>query len=417
LTAAVLALQRRTFRSLRGHRNYRLFFAGQVVSLSGTWMQNIALAWLVLQLSGGSALAVGALAFCRFLPFTILGLLAGAVVDRLDARRLVMATQAAAMGVSGLLAAAVFSGAATLPLVFALATLGGIAFVFDAPGRQALTFQMVGPKALPNAVALNSGLFNASRVFGPAIAGLIIAGAGVGACFALNSVSFLAILASLALMRSGELVPLEKDRSRSVLRGIRDGVSYAYHSPELRTALVVVLVASTVGFNFNVLLPLLSSQTLHAGATTFGALSAVFGLGALMGAISSATVGRASWRGFLVGAGGFSVGLLALAPVRTAWVAGCVLFAVGASFTLFTSNANAIVQLASPEHLRGRLVALYLFAFAGLAPVGGLLAGWLAHLGGTPLAFTVAGLTGIATALVAGQARRKRSKLALAEQA
>ena len=171
MSTLVFALRARTFRSLRRHRNYRIFFAGQLVSLAGTWMQNVALAWLVLELSD-SALAVGALAFCRFVPFTVFGLLAGVVADRVDSRRLVMATQAGAMVVSILLAVVTLTGTATLPVVYVLAALGGITLAFDAPGRQSLTFQMVGPRELPNAVALNAGLFNGSRIIGPAIAGV-----------------------------------------------------------------------------------------------------------------------------------------------------------------------------------------------------------------------------------------------------
>ena len=177
MTALAIALRGRTFRSIRRHRNYRLWFTGQLISVAGTWMQNIALAWLVIELSS-SPLAVGALAFCRFLPFFLFSLVAGVVVDRLDTRRLLIVTQATAMAVSIVLAVVTLAGVATLPVVYALAALGGVILVFDSPARQTLTFQMVGPRELPNAVALNSGLFNASRVIGPALAGILIAVAG-----------------------------------------------------------------------------------------------------------------------------------------------------------------------------------------------------------------------------------------------
>jgi len=193
VTTLAFALRARTFRSLRRHRNYRIFFTGQLVSLAGTWMQNVALAWLVIELSG-SPLAIGALAFWRFVPFTVFGLIAGVVADRIESRKLVMATQAAAMAISIALAVVTLTGTATLAIVYVLAALGGVALAFDAPGRQSLTFQMVGPRELPNAVALNSGLFNGSRVIGPAIAGLVIAAVGTGLCFVLNAVSFLAVL-------------------------------------------------------------------------------------------------------------------------------------------------------------------------------------------------------------------------------
>jgi MFS family permease len=390
-----IALRRRTFRSLRRHRNYRLFFAGQVVSVAGTWMQNIALAWLVIELSG-SPLAVGALAFCRFVPFLLLGLAAGVVVDRFDTRRLLIATQGAAMLVSVALAVVTLAGWATLPVVYALAALGGLVLVFDAPGRQTLTFQMVGQSELQNAVALNSGLFNASRVVGPALAGFLIAAVGTGLCFVVNAVSFLAVLVALYVIREEELFPVEKRPETRIVAGIREGLAWAVRTPLARIVLGVVTVVSVVGFNFHVLVPLLASQTLHVGAGTFGVLSAAFGFGALVGALATATLREASPRVFVGGAIGFSVAMLGLGLVHTVDVALVLLLLLGMCFSLFTSSANALVQLAAPPHLRGRVMSLYLFAFAGLAPVGGLVAGWLAERGGTPLAFGVAGAAGLA---------------------
>ena len=192
----------RIFRSLRIHRNYRLFFAGQVISLAGTWMQNIALAWFVVELTD-SPLAVGGLAFCRFLPFMLFGLYSGVIADRIDNRKLVMATQAAQMGVSAALTVLAFSGWENIPIVYFLAFLGGSALVLDAPGRQALTFQMVGRDELPNAIALNTGLFNGSRIIGPAIAGVIIGLGGTGICFLVNTITFLAVLTALGADAQG----------------------------------------------------------------------------------------------------------------------------------------------------------------------------------------------------------------------
>jgi len=404
VTTLAFALRARTFRSLRRHRNYRIFFTGQLVSLAGTWMQNVALAWLVIELSG-SPLAIGALAFWRFVPFTIFGLVAGVVADRIESRKLVMATQAAAMAISIALAVVTLTDTATLPLVYVLAALGGIALAFDAPGRQSLTFQMVGPRELPNAVALNSGLFNGSRVIGPAIAGLVIAAVGTGICFVLNAVSFLAVLSALAIVRAEELYPVAKDRSATIVGGLRRAASFAWNDPQLRLILSVVTVVSTVGFNFHVLVPLLAADTLHVGPEGFGLLSATFGLGALVGALATASLRQASWRMFSTGTASFGVLVLLLAPVQNAYLAGLVLFGIGISFTLFTANANSLVQLTAPDHLRGRLIGLYLFAFLGLAPIGGLFAGWLADVGGTSLAFAVAGLTALATIGIANARR------------
>ena len=213
MTAAFLRANRRTWASLRKHRNYRIFFCGQVVSVTGTWMQNIAAAWLVLQLTH-SPVAVGVLMLCQFLPATVLGLFGGVLVDRLDVRRTVVATQAASMTFAAALAGLTLGGEVTAWHVYLLAGLRGVSLVLDHPARQALTFQLVGRRELPNAVALNSSLFNGARVVGPALGGAVIAASGPGLCFLLNAVSFLAVLASLRSIRPAELFPLDRGKER-----------------------------------------------------------------------------------------------------------------------------------------------------------------------------------------------------------
>ena len=396
---ALLSVPGRLTASLRKHRNYRLYFGGQLISITGTWMQNVALAWYVVELTH-SPVAVGGLAFCRFAPFTLFGLFAGVLADRLDMRRLVIVTQLAAMLVSIALAGLAFSGADSVAAAYVLAALGGTALVFDAPARHAFTFQLVGRDELPNAVALNASLFNASRVVGPAIAGVVIAAVGVGACFAINAVTFLAVLTSLLLIREHELFQLERGERPALLAGVREGLAYGLRSPRVRTILAMTIVVTTVGFNFHVLVPVLASETLAAGPRTFGVLSACFGAGALLGALLAATLGRASWKVLMAGIGGFSATLLALAPQDTAVACGVLLFVIGTCFTLWQSNSQSILQLTAPDHLRGRVLSLYLFAFGGLAPLGGLLAGWLSEVGGTELAFTIAGVTGLAMTAV-----------------
>ena len=329
MSAALLALNARTFASLKRHRNYRLFFTGQLVSVIGTWMQNIALAWLVIELTS-SPLAVGILAFCRFVPFTLFGLFAGVVADRFDNRRLVIATQLFSMVLSAVLTVVVLTGAETLWLVYVLAALGRCALVFDAPGRHALTFQLVGREELPNAIALNASLFNASRVVGPSLAGVLIAAFGVGVCFAVNTVSFLAVLLALLLMRKEELVPVARDAEPpSFFRSIGEGLGYARRTPHVRLILAIVTVVSTVGFNFHVILPLLASETLDTGPEVFGILSACFGAGAVVGALLSAALGRASWKVLVAGTGGFSLALLAIAPLTSVLACAILLFVTG----------------------------------------------------------------------------------------
>jgi MFS family permease len=400
VTAAFLRAHRRTWSSLRKHRNYRLFFSGQVVSVTGTWMQNIAAAWLVLELTH-SPIAVGFLMLCQFLPATALGLVGGVIVDRLDVRRVVIATQAASMALAAALAALTLGGVVEVWHVYLLTGLRGVSLVFDHPARQQLTFQMVGRDELPNAVALNSGLFNGARVIGPALGGAVIAGAGPGAAFLVNAVSFLAVLASLRLIRPGELLPLDRgDERPTLVAGSREAFSFLRQVPLAGVVLATVLLVTTLSFNFNVLLPVLAKKTLEDGPEVLGVVTACFGAGALVGALLSAAISRASPKLLLIGIAGFGAAQLALGPQTTLAAAAPFLFAAGLAFTLWTSNANSTLQLATPDRLRGRVMGLYFFAFNGAGPAGGMLAGWLAAVGGTALAFTVAGSAALAVSAV-----------------
>ena len=401
MTAAFLRANRRTWASLRKHRNYRIFFSGQVVSVTGTWMQNIAAAWLVLQLTH-SPVAVGVLMLCQFLPATVLGLFGGVLVDRLDVRRTVIATQAASMAFAAALAGLTLGGAVAVWHVYLLAGLRGVSLVLDHPARQALTFQLVGRRELPNAVALNSSLFNGARVVGPALGGAVIAASGPGVCFLLNAVSFLAVLVSLRLIRPAELVPLDRGEERpTFVRGMREAFAFLHRVPLAAVVLAVVLFVTTLSFNFNVLLPVLAKRTLEEGPGVFGVVTACFGAGALLGALASAAISRASPRLFLAGTGAFGLAELALAPQTTLGAVGPLLFLTGLAFTLWTSNANATLQLAAPDHLRGRVMGLYYVAFNGAGPAGGVFAGWLAATGGTALAFGVAGSAALAVTVAA----------------
>jgi len=412
VTRALVEANRRTFASLRRHRNYRLFFSGQVVSVSGTWMQNIATAWLVLAITH-SAVAVGILATFQFLPFTLFGLFAGVLVDRLDPRRTVIATQAMAMILAVALTGVTVAGVVTPWEIYLLTAIRGVVLVVDAPARQALTFQMVGRDELPNAIALNSSLFNAARVVGPAIGGALVATVGVSWCFGLNAASYLAVIAGLVMMRRGELFSLERAATApTFLRGTGEALVHVARTPLLLVSLATVFAVSTLAFNFNVLLPVLARTTLDAGAGTFGIVSAFFGAGALAGALVSAMRSRASVPAMLAGAAGLGLAQLLLAPETSVVVVSAFLFAAGMSFTVWSSNANSILQLHAPGHLRGRVIGLYFFAFNGSGPAGGLLAGWLAERGGTQLAFGVAGVAALASAGIAVVALRGRPRTA-----
>ena len=398
MTAAILRAGARTFLSIRRHRNYRLFFIGQVISVTGTWMQRVAQAWLVLTLTH-SPIAVGILALCQFMPFTLFSLVAGVVVDRLDARRTVIGTQVTQMFLASTIAAIALLGVARPWHVYVIAALMGLVQVLDAPSRQSLTFRMVGPAELPNAISLNSGLFNGARIFGPALGGVLIAAAGAGFCFGVNAVSYVAVLAGLLMMRPEEFHPVERRERPRILAGLKEGLRFARSDEQVWLMLTLVFVMSTFCLNFNVLLPVLAKQTLHSGPEVFGLLSGVFGGGALLGALVSAHMSRATMGTTVLGSAGFALCELLLAPARTTLLAALLLFLAGICFTTWSSNSNSLIQLATPDHLRGRVIGIYFFAFAGSGTAGGILAGWLTAAGGTELGFGVAGIAGLATSL------------------
>ncbi|HEU5244514.1 MAG TPA: MFS transporter [Gaiellaceae bacterium] len=383
---------KRTFHSLR-YRNYRLFFGGQIVSQTGSWMQRIALGWFVLQLTH-SAFDVGVMAFAQFLPYMLFGLFAGVLADRLDARRTVIGTQAAQLVSASALAWLALGGFAQPWMLYTIAFINGTVLVLDVPSRQQLTYRMVGRDDLPNAIALNSTLFNASRIFGPAIAGIVLV-AGAGVCFLTNAVSYLAVLVGLLLMRTSEFFPLQRFERPKILAGTREGLAWVLGQRRMVVLLTLVFVISTFCFNFNVTLPVLAKVTLNGHSYVYGLLSAAFGAGALVGALTAASLGRASLKVLLIGGMVFAAGELLLAPIQSAVLAGVLLFFVGAGFTAWSANSNAIMQLAAPDHLRGRVIGLYFYAFNGTGALAGILTGWLCAVGGTELSFVVSGLIGI----------------------
>jgi MFS family permease len=400
VTAALGRFNSRTFASLRS-RNYRLFFGGQAVSQTGSWMQRIALGWFVLQITH-SPFAVGLMAFAQFVPFMAFGLFAGVFADRLDARRTVIGTQAGQLVSAAVLAWIAMAGIAQPWMLYLIAFVNGTVLVLDVPSRQQLTYRMVGRDVLPNAIALNSSLFNASRIFGPAVAGTVYGFTGAGVCFLVNAISFFAVLLSLFAMRVRDFHPLEQFERPAILRGTREGLAYVRTQPRMLVLLSLTFVLSTFCFNFNVTLPVLANVTLHTDAQVYGLLSALFGGGALVGSLAAASLGRASVKVMLAGSLVFTGSELLLAPLRTPYAAGILLFLVGVGFTAWSANSNAMMQLRAPDHLRGRIIGLYFYAFNGTGAVAGLFAGWLCDRGGTELAFAVAGVVGLLGTAAAG---------------
>jgi MFS family permease len=381
----------RIFSSLAKHRNYRLYFYGQLVSQIGTWLQNAAQAWLILELTH-SAYAVGVLGFCLYGPVAVFGLFGAALADRFDRRKMLILTQAAMALCAAALAIVAFARVDSVWVIDLIAAVRGTILVFNNPTRQSPIVQLVGRTELQNAIALNSSLNNSTRIIGPAVAGLLIATVGIAWCFALNAVSFIAVIAALFAMRESELHPAGAMRvSEALFASIGTGLRYARDTKVVAVVLSMLFVIATLGINFSVLLPVLANQTLLGDAKTYGLITACFGLGALVGALATASRPRASRGMLLVAAAGFGVAnLLVAASGRNIFLVTAALFLTGVCYTIYTSSTNALVQLATPGFLQGRVAGLYNYVFLATGPVGSLLAGWLAERS-TGLAFAVGG--------------------------
>lgn len=394
-----LGFRMRTFRSLRRHRNYRLYFFGQLISQLGTWLQNAAQAWLVLDLTHSPA-AVGVLGFCLYTPYALLGLIGGALADRWDRRNLLVLTQGAMALCAALLALTAYLHVDQVWVIDAIAVARGTILVFNNPSRQALMVELVGRPELPNAIALNSTVNNGSRIIGPAIAGVLIATVGVAACFALNALSFVAVIVALLLMRPSEFHGDGRRTRTPLVQSILSGLDYARHTKTVAVVLAMLFVVSTVSINFNIILPVLARNTLHGGPQTYGYISSVFGLGAFAGALITASRRRTSRGLLLAAASGFGLAQVLVATQRSFLGAALALFVTGVCYTIYTASSNALVQLATPSFMQGRVGGLYNYVFLASGPAGSLLAGWLSEVGGAPLAFAVGGITAVVVAAI-----------------
>jgi len=370
-----------TFRALR-NRNYRLFYAGQSISLSGTWMQTIAQAWLVLQLTD-SKIALGTVTMLQFLPITLFVLPAGVIADRVVKRNLILCTQTLAMCQALVLASLVWSGHVQLWHVYVLAVVLGTANAFDQPTRQSFVVDMVGKEDLLNAVALNSGMFNGARLIGPAIGGVVIATVGVKMAFLLNGVSFLPVIAGLLMMRTSELRTGVRRTGRvNPVAELREGLCYAFRTPAAMLIVVLVAIIGTFGYNFTVMLPLVDRYVLHRGSVGLGLMTAAVGLGALASALMLARRAEPSRTTLFAGGAAFALLLGAVAMSQWFFVTLLFLLMLGFANTAFAATANTSLQIATPDHLRGRVMSLYMLLFAGSTPIGGYLTGLMAeHLG------------------------------------
>ncbi len=364
------------------HRNYRLYFVGQSVSLIGTWITRVAASWLVWRLTQSPQM-LGIFGFVSLLPALLLGPFAGVWVDRLDRHRLLVATQVLSMLQSLTLALLTFSGSIQVWQIFALQLFQGVVNAFDMPTRQSLLVDLIEDQAdLPNAVALNSSMFNVARLVGPSIAGLLIASAGEGWCFLIDGLSYLAVIASLLAMR---LTPRPSaGKRRGILHDLHDGLRYAFGFAPIRALLLLVALIGLVGAPYRVLMPMIAAQVLHGGAHTLGFLLGAMGVGALGGALYLASRSSVLGLGRMipVASGIFGAGLIGLGLSRWLPLSLLIMVFTGFGMMLHMAISNTLIQTLVQEKMRGRVMALYLMAFMGMATFGNLLAGVIAQITG-----------------------------------
>ena len=377
------------------HRNYRLFFTGQAVSLVGTWMQQVAQAWLVLQLTR-DPIWLGIVAAAQFLPVMVLGLFAGVAADALPKRQVLIWTQVTMMLLAAILAVLVISGVVEVWMILVLAFLLGIANAVDMPVRQSFAFELVGREEVGSAVALNSAMFNGARVIGPAAAGLAIAAFGVGPAFAINALSFLAVIVGLRMMDERELHVGNRiarpETAHAVVQNLAEGLRYVRGTQVVLLAVVVVGSVATVGMNFNVLIPAFVQDDLGSGAAGYGFLMAASGVGSLLAAMRLVFGGRPRPVRLATGALLLGAASVALAATRDFPLALGLMVLVGFGSILMAATGNTTIQLAVPDHLRGRVMSVYTTVFSASVPIGGLAMGAVASAFGVTVAIALGGV-------------------------
>ncbi|MCX8032487.1 MAG: MFS transporter [Thermoleophilia bacterium] len=397
----------RAFSSLR-NRNYRLFWFGQLVSLAGSWMQDVALSWLVLELTN-SPKALGLTMTIRFLPALFLSVYGGILGDRLPKRTTLVVLLGIQLVIAvcfGLLGSL---GTLTVTLIYILTAIRGVAESIEGPVRQSFVPEMVGPQDLPNAVALNSTLFNAARIVGPAIGAGVIAAFGVEVCFYLNAASFLAVIGALLAMDRRKLFPVAKPPRQGIHAQMREGFRYVRATSDIVVIFIVVGVIGAFGYNFQTILPLVTKYVLRAGASTLALLTTTMGAGSVVAGLAAAYWGRPSMRRLVGAACGFFGLLVVVAMSRWIGLTLVVLFALGVVGVLFMTSANTKLQLTVPDNMRGRVMGMYMLLFIGTGPIGSYVIGFLAeHLGVRPTVLIMAGLCalGVAGSVLYMRARR-----------
>jgi MFS family permease len=392
-----------TLRALR-HRNFQLFFSGQLVSLTGTWMQSVAQAWLVYSITK-SALLLGTVGFASQIPVFLFAPIGGIVADRVNRQRLVIATQISAMILAGILAWLTLSGHLRVHVwpIFLLAALLGVVNAFDIPGRQAFLVDMVGKEDLMNAIALNSSMFNGARVIGPAMAGILVARIGEGWCFAANAISYIAVIVGLLLMKVHCAPRISK---HSPVEDIVEGFRWVNQTRVIRALLLLIGLVSLVGMPYTVLMPVFADTILHGGARGLGILMGATGVGALFGALTlaSKTGVKGLGRWVTITCAGFGISLILFSFSTSFWLSVVLLMPAGYSMMLQMACSNTLIQTMVPDALRGRVMALYSMMFMGMAPFGAFFGGALAHRVGAPLTVASGGVACVIGAIWFGRA-------------
>ena len=386
-----------TFRALR-HRNYQLFFSGQLISLIGTWMDQVAESWLVYRLTG-SALLLGAVAFASQIPVFLLAPIGGALADRLDRRKILIVTQSSMMFLTFILAWLTLSHRIHIWQIVTLAALTGVVNAIDLPARQSFVVDMVSRADLVNAIALNSSMFNGARVIGPAVAGVVVAAIGEGWCFFANGVSFIAVIIGLWMMK------MERPRMSiegSPLENIIEGFRFIAATKPMRALMLLLGLVSFAALPYAVLMPLFADQILHGGPRALGLLMGCSGIGALCGALLLATrrtvKGLSTW--VAIACAGLGVTLALFSFSRSLWLSALLLAPVGFCTMIQMASSNTLIQSMVPDRLRGRVMAFYAMTFMGMAPLGSLLAGSLAHNLGAPWTVFIGGMAAIVGAAI-----------------
>ncbi|MGA8870077.1 MAG: MFS transporter [Candidatus Acidiferrales bacterium] len=385
-------------RSLK-HRNFQLFFGGQLISLVGTWMDTAAEALLVYRLTG-SSLLLGTVAFAGQIPIAICATAGGYVADRFDRRKIVIATQTLSMILAGVLAFLTLTHRVTVAEVIALAAMMGVVNGFDIPTRQAFLVQMVGRDDLMNAIALNSSMFQGARVVGPVIAGIIVYKIGEGWCFFANSASYIAVIAGLLMMRVARRIP--ERRTDSPLRHVTEGFRFARDTVPIRALLLLIALVSLVAMPYSVLMPVFAVKILHGTARTYGMLMGATGTGALIGGLMLASRRGVSGLGrwVAIACGGFGTCLVLFSQSRWYLASLCVLVPMGFSMMTQMASSNTLIQVMVPDRLRGRIMGVYSIVFMGMAPLGSLLCGALAERIGAQETLTIGGAIAICGAIL-----------------